>query len=400
MNKSYSPEINFILEALRFFIHRDAGAIDQFIQKLNAITDWEAVIALASRHRILPFITLALDRANILNQVPASNRSFMESDIQQAVLDNVAKMAEFKKYNRLFEEAGIPVIPLKGVAQTQMIYRETPVRRMGDIDILVRDSDLTKCKQLLKANGFYFLNPLANLWQIDVLVQVLGRSSYIKGNLDIDLQWRPRFQIGDTSAEWNLNGAWENATPCPELGPNVCLLSPKHQAQHLLLEITGDFDRGYLIFFQLVGLTLMMHKFNLNAGDILDIGGKLNSDAKRRIEIMLNAVCETLIQPCKTEHWSAESVDTVRAIFESDLDPEAMMGWPAKMVLEAPVSWPARIVFFAGYLFPRTEYIRQKYGSGFTNWTKGYIGHWVRLAGKAHHFFLRKGSCVSRRAVQ
>lgn len=390
MNSTCSVEIDFILNALSFFIQPETGLHNALIQKLNAITNWDAVINLAARHRILPFITLALDKANALMQVPTLIRNGMIADLQQAVLDNMAKMKEFKKCNRLFEEAGIPVIPLKGVSQTQTIYREIPVRRMGDIDILIQKNDLKKSIRLLETNGFCFLNTLSNRWQREVLVGVLGRSSYVKGDLDIDLQWQPRFRIGPTYAELNLQDAWKNSTPCPDLGTNVFLLSAKHEAQHLLLEITADFDRGYLIFFQLVGLALLMHKCNLPAEDILNVGEGLKLDAKKKIEIILRTVYKKLIEVDKTGVQSQDMDDLVREIFESDLDPEAKMVWNTKMILEAPISWPAKTVYFAGYFLPRPGYVRQKYGLGFMNRVKGYIGHWSRLIGKAYYFFIRK----------
>src|SRR3989338_2337142 len=153
MEKAHSAETDLILSALKFFVHFESEPA-AFIQKIKMIAEWQPVIALASRHRVLPFVTLALDKAGAFKEIPAETQTVMAQDMRQALLDNRAKVAEFKKHNRFFEEAGIPIIPLKGIALTQAVYNEVPVRRMGDIDLLIKEKDVATVHQILEEKGF------------------------------------------------------------------------------------------------------------------------------------------------------------------------------------------------------------------------------------------------------
>ncbi len=242
MEKTCSPEIDLILAALRFFVHFESRRAEPLIQKVKAVSDWQPVIALAFRHRVLPFVTLALDKAGAFRDIPAETRMLMEKDVQQAVLDNRAKMAEFKKYNRYFEDAGIPVIPLKGIALTQTVYKETPVRRMGDMDLLIKEKDVPAMHAILE-NQDFFTPLLINLWHTGISEKINGKGSRVREGVDIDLQWRPRLFIGGKFAEWLPEDAWRDAERCPSLGSKVYLLNPSHLASHLLFQAGNDFSQ-------------------------------------------------------------------------------------------------------------------------------------------------------------
>ncbi len=55
---------------------------------------------------------------------------------------------------KLFGEAGIPAIPLKGVALSQALYGDTSLRVCGDLDILVPRGLVAQSFQVLLRNRY------------------------------------------------------------------------------------------------------------------------------------------------------------------------------------------------------------------------------------------------------
>jgi len=370
----------FVLSALRSLCGAaswDGQGISSLLQKERL--DWDGIISTADRHRISAFLACALKKAQVFRHLPVPVQSLFKSAAEKAAIENLAKMIEFKKCSRFFAEQNIPVIPLKGIALTHAVYEEMPLRRMGDIDVFVKEGDLAKIKQLLGRRGFRE-KAFANLWHTGIANRLAGRGSYIKNNLDIDLQWRPSFYISGNYVIWNAEEAWKEKAPCPALGETAYLFSPRHQAQYLLLQIANDFDQDYLFLFQLLDLALVIKKFDLKTAQILEeVSGRLKPEQKPQIEKLLRAVYELFLS--KEGKFSPDTGEIIRAVFESELNPRA--GWGGKSILPAPISWSEKLIFFAGYFFPDPEYIRQQYGTGIGAWGRGYCGHWARLMRKA-----------------
>lgn len=72
----------------------------------------------------------------------------------QTAARNVFLNEQFLKISKLFSDANIPLIPLKGIALIQNIYTDWGFRYLGDIDILVKAEDVLKSAEILSALGY------------------------------------------------------------------------------------------------------------------------------------------------------------------------------------------------------------------------------------------------------
>ena len=379
MEKAHSAETDLILSALKFFVHFESEPA-AFIQKIKMIAEWQPVIALASRHRVLPFVTLALDKAGAFKEIPAETQTVMAQDMRQALLDNRAKVAEFKKHNRFFEEAGIPIIPLKGIALTQAVYNEVPVRRMGDIDLLIKEKDVATVHQILEEKGFLD-SPLINLWHTGISERINGKGSRVREGVDIDLQWRPRLFIEGHFAEWNPEKAWRDAKPCPALGGNVYLLSPPYQAGHLLFQAGHDFSQDYLFLYQLLDLAMIIKKYGLRPEELLSEEAELNSPTRSLLERLARTVDEIFFHANEPFACSESTQTIIHAIVYSNLIPKEKVFLPKMMGLSL-LPLHEKILMVLGYFFPEPRYVRKKYGYGIKAVWIGWKNHWMRLIGK------------------
>jgi hypothetical protein len=119
---------------------------------LRAGLDWEALVNLASRHKMLPLMWwhLQSEAADIPPGVAAG--------VQRAFLRNVRRMLQLS-YELLglisaCAELGIVVVPYKGPALGAHVYGNVGLRQAGDLDLLVDRRDVTRTRALLLERGY------------------------------------------------------------------------------------------------------------------------------------------------------------------------------------------------------------------------------------------------------
>ncbi len=121
------------------------------------IEQFKSVFRLADTHDLSHLVYMALERNGKL-PTPAT-------PADQALLDDAAEQitgvqyryakleAEIEHISAVFEREGIDYMPLKG-AVLRVLYPEPWMRTSCDIDILVREPDLTRAVEALVAEGF------------------------------------------------------------------------------------------------------------------------------------------------------------------------------------------------------------------------------------------------------
>ncbi len=76
-------------------------------------------------------------------------------------LNNVQILQELEKLTTLFEQAGIPVVALKGICFALTIYPDIGMRPMGDLDLLVPVSRLKDAVEIAHYSGYVKAMPEA-----------------------------------------------------------------------------------------------------------------------------------------------------------------------------------------------------------------------------------------------
>ena len=120
---------------------------------------------------------------------------------------NILFQEELKYVLSVFAKHGIKVIVLKGAAFAESIYEHIGQRKMGDIDLLVKEKDKKKAGDVLIKEGYHLLEK--------------SQSFYIKeGKMGalIDLDHKMPY-INDE------NALWESAVPFNPLTANAFVLS-------------------------------------------------------------------------------------------------------------------------------------------------------------------------------
>lgn len=119
---------------------------------VRAGIDWEGLASLAGRNKMLPLLWWHLGREVSTLPEPAA------SSLRYAFVHNAAQMlrhsAELLELGRLFATEGIAMVPYKGPVLAAQLYGNIALRQAGDLDILVRRSDVGRARALLHARGY------------------------------------------------------------------------------------------------------------------------------------------------------------------------------------------------------------------------------------------------------
>jgi hypothetical protein len=136
---------------------------------------WRDIARSADEHGVFPTVVRNLRRLG-WPHVPDAIRNELEAAERLNAVRNRLLARGLGTILRRFAQAGIPVIPLKGVALAESLYGDMSLRVCSDVDILVPRHTVGHAVELLQADGFR------------------GADRYHAGATDIDLLLRSNME--------------------------------------------------------------------------------------------------------------------------------------------------------------------------------------------------------------
>ena len=116
---------------------------------LNEHVDWTRLIQLARRHRVYPRVWSGC--AGLFPNEPAVAMRALVAENSVRALRNLARTVQVV---RLLREGGIRSLVLKGPLLAHDLYGDVALRVAGDIDLLVRETDLLAAAGTLSDAGY------------------------------------------------------------------------------------------------------------------------------------------------------------------------------------------------------------------------------------------------------
>ncbi|HWS14839.1 MAG TPA: nucleotidyltransferase family protein, partial [Candidatus Methylomirabilis sp.] len=117
-------------------------------------TDWEDLLRTSARHGVAPLLYHRLTNFHRSTPVPPEViRQLRNSYLQNAGRNMRLYHEQAKVLGRLRQD-GIPVIALKGLHLAEAVYGNIALRPMGDADLLVKPTDLSRVQDLLVEHGY------------------------------------------------------------------------------------------------------------------------------------------------------------------------------------------------------------------------------------------------------
>lgn len=125
----------------------------RLLEYLASPLQWPLVLERAYPHQVYPLLYRNLCELGFPGVPPA-----IQAELKRAYLANALRnqlfAEELARLLKLLAEAGIPVIPLKGVTLAQSLYGDPAARVCSDIDILVPPEKVAQAMDLIPAAGY------------------------------------------------------------------------------------------------------------------------------------------------------------------------------------------------------------------------------------------------------
>ncbi len=184
--------------------------------------DWPYVLSVGGLHGILPLMNLHLGGREI---VPSAVRRDLQERSERVARSNLYLSAQLTLIAGALDRAGCPAVVLKGPAVGATLYPNLSLREFGDLDLLVRRTDLAGAIEVVRSLGFVPWRNAAGA-QEEAMHQIEYSRTFTRpgDDLDLDMHWdvARSFFTGRVEAE----ALWTEATEFTLHGRKLRGLSP------------------------------------------------------------------------------------------------------------------------------------------------------------------------------
>ncbi len=167
------------------------GRSDAVRVAAEAPVDWGRFLAIVDRHRIWGLARRGLAQAGVV--MPANIEGALEAKASALARRNLVLAGETARLCRLFREAAVPVVFVKGVTLAALAYGDIALKHSLDIDILVSPAQVGQARAVLEQAGYALKQPLPALTetQLDLLLKHGKEWEFLRaaGDIVTELHW-------------------------------------------------------------------------------------------------------------------------------------------------------------------------------------------------------------------
>ncbi|MBM4457735.1 MAG: nucleotidyltransferase family protein [Chloroflexi bacterium] len=146
------PEDRLLLLCARVF--PAAAEMEALARLVREPLAWDAILTGAIRQGISTLVYRHLQMLDVSAAIPAGVMEQLAHIDQVTRLQVMRQRFEATRLLDLLHAAGVPVMPLKGLALRESIYPDPALRPSGDIDLLVRAEHVRQAESALQALGY------------------------------------------------------------------------------------------------------------------------------------------------------------------------------------------------------------------------------------------------------
>lgn len=199
--------------------------------ELAAISDelWQKVVDRAVEHEVEGLLYRRLSSKSLAPAVPDSVLQRLNGLYSCSAMWNGKLLDDARAVLAALRRNGIDVAVLKGAHLAEAVYRDAALRPMGDIDLLVRSSELARAEQILVELGF-------SSGQRPDVDATRARSHHLEpfrkaGATTVEVHWN--IERPNSPFSIDIEGLWHRARPCVVAGVRVLALGPADLLLHL-----------------------------------------------------------------------------------------------------------------------------------------------------------------------
>jgi hypothetical protein len=200
---------------------------------LKDISDWKPILQKAIDTHLAPILHKTFSGLNI--QIPTDINNGFQNAYNQVIVRNIVLQKEFKDFAKVLNEHQIPLVPLKGIYLSEIIYKDLGLRHLSDIDVLIREQHLDQVCELMKNNGWSVKAILRRSSLEDEEFTHAHPYSLIKKHVTIELH--THLYSGNQGANISKEELWNDTRSEQFLGVEIRQFSNEMLLQHLCLHL-------------------------------------------------------------------------------------------------------------------------------------------------------------------
>lgn len=149
---------------------------------------WYQIDEKLSNNPICLIFFFLLKKVDSLDVLPEEVKGKWRGYYYNNIKKNILALEQIAELQNALKKAGINFIILKGLFLIQTIYKNLGLRSFVDIDILVKEDDLTALRYKLKELGYTLQDE-----EMALLLREFGCDDWVflkQGNLSLDIHWQ------------------------------------------------------------------------------------------------------------------------------------------------------------------------------------------------------------------
>ena len=181
-----NPEARLIKAVCRKIVHNNSDDIGSLVKSEDI--DWRLLKILSDYHGLGPLLYSQLKHYK--ESVPLELFQYLETSYYYVLADNIKKDKEYKALDLAFSRKDIGLLPIKGMALLNDVYGKSFSRLMADIDVLVKENDITETSCVLESLGYRkYLSGLEETYWRNKQCHLTFIKKIAKSSIVLDVHW-------------------------------------------------------------------------------------------------------------------------------------------------------------------------------------------------------------------
>lgn len=261
-------EKRLALNLLKFYLNKKHKKNVEKLLKQHL--DWDKFFEFSRGHGLSPIIFKSLKKLHFDNNI--MERFLI--DYSQCYLRNIAIYTELEKVSKALKKNDIPLILLKGVCLTKYIYKDLGFRWIGDIDLLVKEEDYLRVKDLFSQEGFIIseaeTKPDISKYPMHLLPKTVryltfAHTSFNNRKVNIDLHCH-YLMLGVPPLE--VDSQWEGLV---KIKDNMFMLSPEY---HLISLCYHLHKHSFIALRWFLDIALLINNYKIDWKKVVNLSRK------------------------------------------------------------------------------------------------------------------------------
>ena len=239
-------------------LHPSDSDIQRMDELIASVTNWKSFTDMSIQNGVGPLIHKNFSLVKNLNLIPKETVSRFKSNYYRSLSRNMVLYEHFRNVVELFSNERISVIALKGIFLAEKIYKDIGLRQMSDIDLLVKEKDIEKCRKLLIDKGYKsFIVSKSEL--INELVPSKHLPPLVLNGVSIELHTKLHHDNLEFSI--NIEDYWNRSQQVMVSNKNVLALSIEDLIQYLCIHLHEHFNKANPQMTSFVDITEIIKKY-------------------------------------------------------------------------------------------------------------------------------------------